>query len=356
MFQSIRFCIGNQTIEVNGETYSLGELTTELLNLPREDFSKITEHRKKTESLISEYEENASESIWDALCDHVSQLDKLLCRNPTLRVLLEADPIPKEVLADESMRTLCISNFRSYAILIEDIASFSGTIRRFIDERLSLLKKLDSENYAAALCDFLYSHGAHHRIANPISGTGLFTNVDTVNVRYIPRETFEGSNEYKIYEYYEVSSLQAFLKADFYKALCSGFIIRRCEYCKHYFLLKKAYHTKYCDRPAPNDPKHTCAQLGYHRNGIKELTADNPKAQSLHRCYLRIDKDYSRGIISEDEKKLLYRKAQDLYHEASIRSGTSNEAFEETLASKNLYALCNVERVTAPRGRPKKKI
>jgi hypothetical protein len=126
--------------------------------------------------------------------------------------------------------------------------------------------------------DDLFNHPhAEKFIANPVEGSGYFTANDSVILRHMPRETFEGSGEYKIYQYYEVESLQALLKMDFYKALEVGYIIRKCEYCGRYFLLKKGYHTKYCDNPAPDNPKYTCAQLGYHCKGIKELQADNPQ-------------------------------------------------------------------------------
>lgn len=241
----------------------------------------------------------------------------------------------------------------AYAQALYDIASFNNTLYNYINYFLSTLKKLDANNYALALADFLNDPKADKLIANPIRGTGWFTANDKVVVRHIPRETTEGSGIYKIYQYYEVESLQALLKTDFYKALDAGYIIRKCEYCGRYFLLKKGYHTKYCDNPAPDNPKYTCAQLGYHRKGIKELQADNPKAQSLHRCYLRIDKDLSRGVITHKDKEKLYRTAQDLYYDATVHSGTSNEDFENQLASKNLYPLCNVIRKTKPRGRPK---
>jgi hypothetical protein len=152
-----------------------------------------------------------------------------------------------------------------------------------------------------------------------------------------------------------VELLQAFLKVDFYKSLQAGYIIRKCEYCGRYFLLKKAYHTKYCDLPNPDDPKHTCAQLGYHYAGVKEAVGDNPKAQALRRCCLRIDKDFRRGIISADEKQRLYDKAKDLLHTARVNPNVSNDKFEKSLESKNLYPLCNVVRKTNPRGRPKAK-
>lgn len=111
------------------------------------------------------------------------------------------------------------------------------------------------------------------------------------------------------------------MKTDFYKALEAEYIIRLCEYCGRFFLLKKAYHTKYCDKPAPDNPKYTCAQLGYHCKGVKETVADNPKAQSLNLCYKRIDKDLSRRIITAEERGILYAKAKDLYHNAKITPG-----------------------------------
>lgn len=131
-------------------------------------------------------------------------------------------------------------NFCSmYEKILSDIQSFNNTIYNFIDFYLSKLQKLNSNNYASALHNFLNHPSAIKLIANPITDTGLFTNADSVTLRYIPRETLKGSGEFKIYEYYEVQSLQTLLKTDFYKALEAGYIIRRCEYCGRFFCLIK---------------------------------------------------------------------------------------------------------------------
>ena len=66
-------------------------------------------------------------------------------------------------------------------------------------------------------------------IANPLNGGGLYSNADPVMLRFIPRETDPGSDEYQIYEYYEAYNLQTLLKMDFYRALGAGYVIRRCE-------------------------------------------------------------------------------------------------------------------------------
>ena len=190
-------------------------------------------------------------------------------------------------------------------------------------------------------------------ISNPIQDNGLYARSDKMQIEYIPRETYEGSGEYKIYTYYQVNRLQAFLKTDFYEALKAGFIIRQCEYCGRCFLLKKAYHTKYCDNPSPDNPKYTCAQLGYRKRGIKETIADNPKAQSLQRCLDRIEKDCTRKIITARDKDLLNKTVRDMYHRAVTQSGISNEDFEKSLATNVLYPKCGVIRKTKRRGRPK---
>lgn len=238
--------------------------------------------------------------------------------------------------------------------ILFDIRSFNNTIQPFVCELLNDLETLNPNSYVAALDGFLYHERAHKIVAGPRNGLGFYSRFDAVQLQHIPRETFPGSGQYKIYTCYEVNALQALLKIDFYKALETGYTIRRCVRCKRYFLLKNARHTKYCDLPDLKDPRYTCAQMGYHIKGVKEAAGDSPRAGSLQRCYQRIDKDLSRGIITEREKELLYRKAKDLYHKAETMPGISYNMFEESLASKNLYALCGVVRKTKPRGRPRK--
>lgn len=89
--------------------------------------------------------------------------------------------------------------------------------------------------------------------------------------------------------------------------------------------------------------------------GVKETADDSPLAQALYRCYRRIDKDKSRGHITQEEQKRLLAKAEDLYHKAKTTAGASYDAFDRSLAMKNLCSLCGVVRKANPRGRPKKK-
>ena len=72
--------------------------------------------------------------------------------------------------------------------------------------------------YAAALSDFLSHHSIDKLAATPWRGTGHYTNVDPVMLKFIPKPVTPCSDKFQIYEYYEASSLQTFLKLDFYKA------------------------------------------------------------------------------------------------------------------------------------------
>ena len=242
----------------------------------------------------------------------------------------------------------------TYGTVLMDIASVCQTLRAFIRMGLSKLDRLTPDHYVAALHTFLFHERAHKWIANPVDGTGFYTHMDDVRLHLIPRETVPGSGTFKVYEYYEADQLQTMLKLDFYKGLEAGHLIRRCENCGRYFLLQKGYHTKYCDLPNPTHPKYTCAQLGYRLRGLKEDAEDSPLSQALYRCFQRIDKDRSRGNITAEERTLLREKAQELYHTARTKPGTSYEAFNTSLSTEELYPLCGVQRKSRPRGRPKR--
>lgn len=271
-------------------------------------------------------------------------------------------PIPPE---KTSALMICFGNIElkweyyknychKYTQFLNELKSFNNTIFNFIEYKLSHLKTLNAENFAMALCDFFTMDNAYKLVANPIAGTGIFSPTDFIKIHQFTRETYPGSGVYAFYEYYESKTLQALLKADFYNALKVGHLIRRCEYCHKYFLLKKAYHTKYCGNPAPDNPKKTCSQRGRRIRNIKELKKDDPRARSISRCFDRIDKDVSRRNIDPEKGEYLKDKVEELYYETKMSVGVSYDEFEEMLQTKNLYATYNVVRKSKPVGRPKK--
>ncbi len=437
MYESIFFTVGKKTIELYGKEFTLGELTTQVLNIPVEEYKSMRELLEQAQSAVQEYEKSKDISSWEAANDFYIRLDAMLCKYPIFAHLKHGDPILDEASAllsdliatgnhdfelsekDVAVQNLIdtyedyllhpgdyggeiVSEFTdvrsgekritkspmpaipqspppktrnllivpgdlklkwtvytrltsAYSFLLEDIRSFNNTIYSFIGMFLSKLEKLNPSNYAAALYDFLSHHSIDKLAATPWRGTGHYTNADPVMLKFIPKPVAPGSDNFQIYEYYEASSLQTFLKLDFYKALKTGHIIRRCEYCKRFFLLTRAYHTKYCDQPCPDKPEYTCAQVGRNTLGRKEKMKDDPRLQALNRCFRRIDQDVSRGIITDEERKILKKKAKHLHRQSFLRSGTTYEELDEMLQSGNLYPLCGVIRMSNPVGRPRKK-
>lgn len=145
------------------------------------------------------------------------------------------------------------------------------------------------------------------------------------------------------------------LKTDFYKALEVWHLIRRCEFCKKYFITAKGYHTKYCSNAIPDRKDITCRQMAYSLGNPKELAADDPIFQAYYRCKMRIRQDCTRGRISSEDKKALLKKADDYVFDATINPNISYETLEKQLSTANLCRECNVERKANPVGKPKKK-
>lgn len=156
-----------------------------------------------------------------------------------------------------------------------------------------------------------------------------YTSADFLEMSMIPKEITEGCGEYVIAEYYHVDRLQSFLKVDFLKGLMAGHHIRRCEHCGRFFLMTKGYKTRYCDKPAP----------------------ENPKYHSYRRCLNRVMRSNQRKAINGEQKSALLRKAEELYYTAMTSPEFSNEEFERQMQSENLYKLCGFD--IPKRGRPK---
>lgn len=364
MFYDISFYLGKDTIVVGEDTFPLGELSAEILNLSPDEYHQMKQELNQARAQMDLYLQTENVNHWEQAVKALQQLDDMLCAYPLLNLLKQRpDTLRETEQLLEKYQMSRIHHFQfdeqqlkdgwrefdrtyaKYCSILEDIASFNQTIRNFIRYRLQHLKKLDASNYALALADFLNDgYLAYKLIANPLAGTGLFTNREEVNLRFVPRPVEEDSETFEIFEYYEVSNLQTLLKMDFYRGLRIGHVIRRCEYCGRYFLLSKGYHTKYCDQPNPQNPKYTCAQLGYRQTGQKEKAKDDPLKQSLWRCYQRLNKDVSRDKLTSEQRDVLYAAAQDLHFEGRRNPNITFEEFDKMLSTKELCKRCGIER------------
>lgn len=353
MFDSITFSVGKKTISLYGQKLLLGELSEQVVNIGYQQTQEMYYMLKEGKDYAEQYADTKDDTLLDRAHDCYQQIEEALRQYPWLALLLDEECLFPKVVDLNAPRHLCILACLEHAReTLDSILIFRNAISHFIKAFIMPMKELTGgnlSNAAAVLNSELYRMYLPER-----DDLGFCPYHDgIVELKFETVASDSMTNEFQVLEKYTTESLLMLLTVDFYKALGAGHLIRQCEYCGRFFLLTKRLHTKYCDNPAPDNPKFTCAQMGYQKSRKKEQPEDDPKADSLRRCLNRITQDCSRNIITPEERDLLKAKANELYHEAKIRSGVTYEEFETSLASRNLYPLCKVKRKSNPVGHPK---
>lgn len=360
MFKSISFYVGKDTISLYGKEFPLGALSVEIINTPICETGELLCLLKQGTFLCEQFEGTKACYYLFRANQIFLQLETRLRAYPLLALLQqEQSPLWNTTVLHRKNWPVFRDYFSQFRSILNSILDFQYVITDFTSRHILPMESLSVSNLSLAARNLMEQ--PYFIFCSPVEKKEQirvlsfpYSNNQPIVLDYQVQESPAGSGNFQITEAYTTDQLLMLLKIDFYRALTAGHIIRRCEYCGRYFLLTRAYHTKYCDNPAPDNPKYTCAQMGYRASRKKEKAKDDPKAEALRRCLQRITKDCSRGIITAEEKQRLKEKARDLYHQAKIRSGTSYEEFEKFLASEQLYPLCGVTRQTKPVGHPKK--
>lgn len=411
MFKKLVFYVGDKSLELNGQKFPLGEISKDILNYPEGKYKTLNTIAKKAMGYWEKYKKTENIRHLHIANEAYIRLEKLIKQVPIISLLhfdddtlfkmrnyttqatlsgnnnlnnsdessLDIDvekvnaflseyadrtkdikmTVDELISRDALLGKPDLEDYHNYVMdyhnIINDIVSFIKTIQNVISLHLQKLETLNPENYAAALYHFLNREDSHKLIANPLSGTGDFYDKEPVILKYDSKETEPGSGKYKIYEQYETNIFMTLLKTDFYKALEAGHLIRRCQFCKKYFITKKGYHTKYCSNTVPGRPNITCKQMAYALGNPKELAADDPIFQAHYRCKMRIRQDCTRGRINKDDKQTLLDKADEFVFAATISPEISIETLEDQLSTANLCKECKVERKANSVGKPKKK-
>ncbi len=354
MFDSITFSVGKRTIILHSQEFTLGDISLQILNLTYCEIRRMLETLNQAKALSRQYEATEDFSFWFQANELYLQVEMELQRHSLFSLLM---PNSSMLLKATVLRTEDWPSYKIYFnkinTLLNDISLFHTVIIDFIVRLIMPMESLTQSNINEAV-HWLTEY--HYPIYYPEEKRGIgypYHFNKPITLSFHSREIAPETGEYEIIETYTTEELLMLLKIDFYKALEAGHLLRQCEYCGRFFLLTKRLHTKYCDNPAPDNPKYTCAQMGYRQSHRKEQPEDDPKADSLRRCLNRIAQDCSRKRITPEERDLLKAKANELYHQVKIRSGVTYEEFEKSLASENLYPLCNVSKKSNPVGRPK---
>ena len=96
MFEKILYCVGNKTIEINGEEFSLGELTTEVLNLPRNDYLEMKTILDSAIQKTYRYETSHNLKDWFEANEDYIVLDNMMSKHKIFSLLKEDKNILEE--------------------------------------------------------------------------------------------------------------------------------------------------------------------------------------------------------------------------------------------------------------------
>ena len=251
----------------------------------------------------------------------------------------------KEILADY---VVCYNN---YLLAANDIIAMYDYIRNYVFNSMNHSDSLDVSSLSKTYRYVMSKDNTGWEIDRLLEALeGEYRLGDQIILQYVPMKK-ENSDDWLISELFRFDTLQGFFRTDFVRGLMKGHFPRKCAHCGRYFLMTRAYQTKYCDMSSPEDPTMTCRQAAYKKVRDKERSKDDPKYQSYQRCRKRINTAFTRGSIGEKEKVMLLSTLEDLYFEACSSPKYSNEEFEQLLDSERLYKLCGLE--YQGRGRPK---
>ena len=354
MFSSITFSVGKKTISLYGRELLLGELSVQVTNIWYYQTQEMYDLLKEGKNFTVQYEETLDYSFWYRANDSFLKLETELRQFPLFTLLQRTQSVLWDTTVLEHRDwPVYKAYFEQFKAILNDIAMFRDVIGHFTSLCIMPLQTLNSSNISTEISRLTDNYFTIYFPEEKWAVAYPYHNNKPIMLDFESRVDDSTAGDMQIIEIYTVKDLLMLLKIDFYKALGAGHLIRQCEYCGRFFLLTKRLHTKYCDSPAPDNPKFTCAQMGYHKSRKKEQPEDDPKADSLRRCLNRITQDCSRKVITEEERDRLKAKVNELFHEAKIRSGVTYEEFEKSLASENLYPLCNVIKKSNPVGRPK---
>ena len=96
MFGCISFCIGDKCIEINGKKLSLGDLTTEFLNLPKDKYAAMRKQLETAQSKAYKYIKSNRLSDWYDANEEYIRLDAMICEIPCLDLVREETDIFNE--------------------------------------------------------------------------------------------------------------------------------------------------------------------------------------------------------------------------------------------------------------------
>lgn len=326
-FDCFSVLFGKDEVFVNGKTFSLGQCTTDILNL---DDEVLVELDRRIENLIPAVKNLIQEKTDSAACS----AQELLC---AVWNLLFSFPVYRDLNMDtwtaNNLFPLLLSNPEKW-VEVQDAASeghamfqkllegleyfpeslrtFRGQVTGMLELYFEPLARRSADTYAEAFARYY----GEMKSVEGIFGEGPFEQSFPTENRFVPMVHPTEKGRMLLAERAQFSYLTHFLYTDFYRGLMAGNAPRRCHNCGTYFLLTAGYNTCYCNNLAPGETARTCRKVGAHKKEAQERVTATPAQKEYAKAYDRLKARKQRGKITVDEWNTAVVKAQDLKDQA----------------------------------------
>lgn len=359
--------IAGKELTLNGRTFSLGQITLDIVNLPKEFVGEllrktavVTNAGRKV--IEEEYSEQNLHELRDALFDVLLFIEKtppfsyfdvadsrrsvdailsarMIAEYSTLFRKFEAGKATEEDRASDAARRYSfIPNFaRVYVYLGSDVANFSN----FAQNLTEVIVQNDfrkPEDFAGAALAFCTDPKTAKRLrdANPFPYTeGVSFRPHTSTVPAIPMSN--ETNAPKIVRRTYYGRLMDFLMADLMGAYEVGHYVYRCRVCNRYFLMTSARKQYYCQTINPALGA-ACANVAKNRQlrpeeakEFKQSKKDNPLYVLYSKQCAVIRKRKQRGSIGSAEAKKEIARLKSCFKKAMTDAHYAKTQYENDL-------------------------
>ena len=342
-FDCFSVLFGKDEVFANGKTFSLGQCTTDILNL---DDEVLVELDRRIENLmpavkilLQEKTDSAARSAQELLCavwDLIFSfpvyrdlnMDTLTAFN--LFPLLLSDPEKWAEVQDATSEGHAMFHklMEGLEYFPESLRTFRGQVAGMLELYFEPLARRSTDAYADAFAQYY----GEMKSVEGIFGEGPFEQSFPTENQFVPMAHPTERGRVLLAERAQFLYLTHFLYTDFYRGLMVGNAPRRCHNCGTYFLLTAGYNTCYCNNLAPGETSRTCRKVGAHKKEAQERVAATPAQKEYAKAYNRLKARKQRGKISVDEWNAAVVKAQDLKDQVD-RGELSDEELRRQLAA-----------------------
>ncbi len=416
---NIKFYTFGSSLELNGQVFSAGELTADLLNLSPKDYVEIAERADRIAQLKNAYEETNELSCWWNLNEELTELCQALRQYQVFRLILteaedyffsafreitqqhslfettERKNVSEQTMEhaldvvrkmldqcdageDVSLFDAPCDDGSSYYLYLRAVGAAKETwdIYQRVVERYEMYLH-DIRAFNGTIRNFIkfslskLKHNSPESYAEALYG--YYTD-DRTTKKLIVNPIYNNGDCYTTHDSYMLSYVPRLLP-DGSAAICQEHItdsLQALLKADYMLALNSGYNIRRCI---------ICERYFLLKNGFhtlycenacphdpeyscrqfgsvevqKELAKDNPKINAKNKVHARITKDMQRGNISREDSYTAKDYVRDRLYEALRTPNLSVEQFEASIAPEQVYSICGITRTANPRGRPPKK-